>query len=472
MIQEMKNDIANANKHVIEACEKAKALQSKLNAVVTFIDPTEQLNHLEEHKDGSMAGVPIVLKDNVCTKGIRTTASSKILDNYIPIYDAFIVEKLRNAGAITIAKSSLDELAMGGTNTTSYTGPVHNPWDGTRMAGGSSGGSAALVASGVVPFAIGSDTGDSIRKPAAFCGIVGVKPTYGRISRYGIIPYASSLDHVGYFTRNVADACIGLEVLAGRDDRDMTSSYREVPSYSKLLDPSLKGKRIGVLKNVIDSIKNEETVNQFNSLINKCKEQGAEIVDITFDNKLMRAILPTYFIIANCEATANHSNLDGIRFGVQEPGESTEEVMIRSRTEGFGLQVRKRFITGSYALFVENQEKLFRKAQRVRRLIVDAMKEAFNDVDCLIAPASSTIAPKLEGEAMDELAEDYLIAENHMVMGNFSGYPSMTLPMGFDHNCPLGVNITCRAFEEETMFNIAAGIENCTGLKDIIAEVK
>ncbi|MEA4874358.1 amidase family protein [Anaerorhabdus sp.] len=472
MIQEMRKEFMNAEKNVLAACEKAKEVQPKLNAVVTFIDPSEQLSHLEEHKDGLMAGVPIVLKDNVCTKGIRTTASSKILDNYIPVYDAFIVEKLRNAGAITIAKASLDELAMGGTNTTAYTGPVHNPWDITRMSGGSSGGSAVLVASGVVPFAIGSDTGDSVRKPASYCGVIGVKPTYGRISRYGIIPYSSSLDHVGYFTRNVEDACIGLEVLAGRDDRDMTTSTKEVPAFSKLLNSSLEGKKIGVIKNVIDSIKNQETVQIFNELIEKCKAQGAEIVDVTFDNNLMRAILPTYYMIANCEATANHSNLDGIRFGVQEPGESTEEVMIQSRTEGFGIQVRKRFITGSYGLFVENQEKLFRKAQRVRRLIVEEMKNALTSVDCLIAPASSSIAPKLEGEQMDELSEDYLIAENHMVMGNFSGYPSMTLPMGFSKECPLGVNITCRAFEEETMFNIAAGIEKCTGLKDIIAEVK
>ncbi|MEG0077685.1 amidase family protein [Anaerorhabdus sp.] len=472
MIEKLRNDVVHAKDHVQEAINLAHQLQPALNAVVTFVDPTQQLEHLEDVKTGLMAGVPIALKDNVNTKGIRTTASSKILDNYIPVYNAHIVDLLTKQGAICIAKASMDELAMGGSNLTAATGPVSNPWDLSRIAGGSSGGSAALVASGVVPFAVGSDTGDSVRKPAGFCGIVGVKPTYGRISRYGIIPYSSSLDHVGYFTRNVKDACIGLEVLAGRDDRDMTSSLKEVPPYSELLSESLKGKKIGIIKNVTDSIQNETTMNLFNELIDKMKNEGAEIKEINFDNNLLRAILPTYYMIANCEATANHSNLDGIRFGVQAEGDSTEDVMINSRTEGFGLQVRKRFITGSYGLFVENQEKLFRKAQRVRRLIVEAMQEALQDVDCLIAPASSTIAPKIKGEKIDELMDEYLVAENHMVMGNFSGYPSMTLPMGFDQGCPLGVNITCKAFDEVTMFNIGAGIEKCTGLKDLVAEVK
>ncbi|MEG0403007.1 amidase family protein [Anaerorhabdus sp.] len=472
MIENIRNNRTSENQAVQEAVNKAQAVQSKLNAMVTFIDPSEQLNHINEHEDGLMAGVPIVLKDNVSTKGIRTTASSKILDNYVPVYNAHIVDLLEKAGAICIGKSSMDELAMGGTNLTAATGAVANPWDTTRISGGSSGGSAVLVASGVVPFAIGSDTGDSVRKPAAYCGVVGVKPTYGRISRYGVIPYSSSLDHVGYFTRNVLDACIGLEVLAGRDDRDMTSSTKDVPPYSKLLNDSLKGRKIGIIRNVVDSIQNETNVKLFNELIDKMKNEGAEIIDVHFDNKLMRAILPTYYMIANCEATANHSNLDGIRFGVQADGDSSENVMINSRTQGFGIQVRKRFITGSYGLFVENQEKLFRKAQRVRRLIVNMMDNELVNLDCLIAPASSTIAPKIIGEKIDELAEEYLVAENHMVMGNFSGYPSMTLPMGFEQGCPLGVNITCKAFDEVTMFNIASGIEKCTGLKDSIAEVK
>lgn len=457
-------------KNIYDAYENAKKLNEKLNNIVTLVDPKSQIDELKD--GGLLYGMPIALKDNVNTKGIKTTASSKILDNYIPIYDATIVKKLKDAGAITIAKTSMDELAMGGTNLTAFTGPVYNPYDLNRISGGSSGGSAAIVASGVVRLAIGSDTGDSVRKPASFCGVVGVKPTYGRISRYGIIPYASSLDHVGYFTRNVFDASLALEVLAGRDDNDMTSSYKEVESYSKLLNSNIEGKVIGIISNVIEAISNKNTLDLFESLIKKLEEKGAIIKKIKFDDDLMKAILPTYYMIANCEATANHSNLDGIRFGVRESGNTTEEIMINSRTSGFGSLIKKRFVIGGYGLLQENQEKLFRKAQKVRRLIVETVKKSFDDIDCLIAPASGNIAPLVSGSNIDELDSEYLVAENHMVIGNFTGYPSMTLPLGFEENCPIGVNITCKAFDEVNMFNIGLAIEESTGLKDLVAKVK
>ena len=466
MIREMVQDTSNIKERCYEALEKAKKLQPELNDVITFVDPQEQLDNLPE--TGLMRGVPIALKDNVCTKGILTTAASNILKNYVPVYDAEIVTKLKNAGAVCIAKSSMDELAMGGTNLTANIGPAHNPYDVTRITGGSSGGSAALVASGVVPMAIGSDTGDSVRKPASYCGVVGVKPTYGRISRYGVIPYASSLDHVGYFTRSIEDACISLEVLAGRDDRDMTSSNREVPKYSALLNSDMHGKKIAILSNVVDSIKNKETVKLFNDLMEELRKRGAVVEEYTFDEALMRAILPTYYLIANCEATSNHSNLDGIRFGVRKEGADMAEIMTNTRTEGFGPLIRRRFVIGSYGLFEENQERLFRKAQKVRRLIVDAMKECLKDYDCIIAPASGSIAPHIEGDYNeDQLSEDYLISENYMAMANFSGYPSMTVPMGFMEGCPIGVNLTTRAFDEETMFDIGKAIEEITGYKDL-----
>ena len=469
MIQEMVQDTSNIKERCYEALEKAKKLQPELNDVITFVDPQEQLDNLPE--TGLMRGVPIALKDNVCTKGILTTAASNILKNYVPVYDAEIVTKLKNAGAVCIAKSSMDELAMGGTNLTANIGPAHNPYDVTRITGGSSGGSAALVASGVVPMAIGSDTGDSVRKPASYCGVVGVKPTYGRISRYGVIPYASSLDHVGYFTRSIEDACISLEVLAGRDDRDMTSSNREVPKYSALLNSDMHGKKIAILSNVVDSIKNKETVKLFNNLMEELRKRGAIVEEYTFDEALMRAILPTYYLIANCEATSNHSNLDGIRFGVRKEGADMAEIMTNTRTEGFGPLIRRRFVIGSYGLFEENQERLFRKAQKVRRLIVDAMRECLKDYDCIIAPASGSIAPHIEGDYNeDQLSEDYLISENYMAMANFSGYPSMTVPMGFIEGCPIGVNLTTRAFDEETMFDIGKAIEEITGYKDLKVE--
>ncbi|MCI7221935.1 MAG: aspartyl/glutamyl-tRNA amidotransferase subunit A, partial [Erysipelotrichaceae bacterium] len=438
--------------------------------VVTFIDPSAQIANMP--KEGKMKGIPIALKDNVCTKGIKTTACSNILANYVPIYNAHIVDKLQQAGAICIAKASMDELAMGGTNLTSNIGPCLNPYDTTRMSGGSSGGSAVLVASGAVDFAIGSDTGDSIRKPASYCGIVGVKPTYGRISRYGIIPYSSSLDHVGYFTRSIEDAAVSLEVLAGRDDRDMTSSYREVEEYSKLLNSDLNGKKIAVFKNVYDGLTNQQTIDIFNDLLKKMEAKGAIIDFVALPDDLCKALLPTYYLIANCEATANHSNLDGLRFGVQKEGKDVEEIMINSRTAGFGSLIRKRFVIGSYGLFVENQEKLFRQAQRVRRLIVNEVKDILSKYDCLIAPASNDIAPHLDDNSRDQLSDEYLIVENHMVIGNFTGYPSMTLPMGMIDGCPIGVNLTCMAFEESKMFNLGLAIEEITGLKDMKVSVE
>lgn len=456
-----------------QALEKLRTLQPQLNAVVTFCDIDEQLEALKDRDPkGKLYGMPIVLKDNVSTKGIRTTASSRILDNYVPVYDANIVERLKEQGAIIIAKASMDELGMGGTNKNAYTGKVNNPYDLKRISGGSSGGSAVLVAAGGVAVAIGTDTGDSVRKPAAYNGVIGVKPTYGRISRYGIIPYASSLDHVGYFTTNVEDACTMLEVLAGRDDRDMTSSYREVEAYRELLNSDLKGKVIGILDSVQDTIKEERIKTNVEDLCAKLAARGAQIRHVQMPQELMETILPVYLTIANAEATANHSNLDGIRFGMREDGESVEEVMKHSRTKGFSAYVRKRFIIGSYSLFVENQDKLFRKAQKIRRLIVDHYRALFEECDCIIASAAPTIAP-YEDEAMDEaLGLERLVADNHMQLGNFSGYPSMTLPSGSIDGMPIGVNITCRPFEEQTMFNIGKAIEEETGLADHTVEVK
>lgn len=459
-------------KRVQQAYVHAQASQEKLNAVVTFIEPQEQLEQLKEKKEkGSLYGIPVVLKDNINTAGIRTTASSRILDNYVPVYNAHIVDKLKEAGAVIIAKSSMDELGMGGTNKNAYTGKVNNAWDVTRISGGSSGGSAALVAQGVVPLAIGSDTGDSVRKPAAYNGVIGMKPTYGRISRYGIIPYASSLDHVGYFTTSVEDAALALEVLAGRDDRDMTSSYREVEEYRKQINNDIHGKRIAVLENVQDGVIDEINEN-FNALCASLEARGAIVERVRLNDKLMKAILPTYYIIANAEATANHSNLDGIRFGMREAGESVEEVMTNSRTKGFSSYVRKRFVIGSYSLFEENQEKIFRKAQKVRRCIVEEVKNVLASYDILLASASGNIAPRSEEGKDESLSKDALVTENHMIIGNFTGYPSMTIPCGFVKGMPIAVNMTAKAFDEQTLFNIGAAIEDITGLKGNDVEVK
>ena len=445
--------------------EKIKKVQPKLNAVVTFIE--EDTNEAQ----GKLSGVPVALKDNISTCGIRTTASSRILDNYVPVYDATIVKKLHGAGAKFVCKASMDELGMGGTNKNAYTGAVHNPYDLDRIPGGSSGGCAALVASGCVPLAIGSDTGDSVRKPAAYCGVVGVKPTYGRISRYGIIPYASSLDHVGYFTTNVHDAALALEVLAGRDDHDMTSSYLPVGNYSADINSDLHGKTIGIFKTVCDEVKNEEFKAQFDALVEKLKENGAVIKEVEMPKEYMELIAPVYKTIANAEATANHSNLDGIRFGMREDGESVEDVMTNSRTKGFSSYVRARFVIGSYSLFEENQDRLFRKAQKIRRLIVEAYAKLFEDCDGVLSVAAPTVAPLIH-ESQNVRFGASSFAEEHMQLGNFSGYPSITLPLGKVDSLPVGVNLTCKPFEEQTMFDLAQAIEDCTGTYDQCVEVE
>ena len=463
----------DAAENVKNAYADAQRLHKALNAVVTFVDVEAQLEHLRDvDENAPLYGIPIVLKDNVSTKGIRTTASSRILDNYVPVYDATIVKKLREAGAICIAKASMDELGMGGTNLNAYTGKVNNPYDLERISGGSSGGSAVLVAAGVVPMAIGTDTGDSVRKPAAYCGVVGVKPTYGRISRYGIIPYASSLDHVGYFNTNVNDAAKTLEVLAGRDDLDMTSSSAHIPAFSEQLNSDLHGKRIAVLGNVQDAIQDTRIKEQFTAMIKKLESRGAIVETVYLKKELMEALLPTYYIISNAEAVANHSNLDGIRFGIREAGDNLEEIMIHSRTKGFSSAVRKRFVIGSYSLFVENQEKLLKKAHRVRRVIVDAYRELFASHDAVLAVAAPTTAPYPNESVDEQLSASYLIAENHMLLGNFSGFPSMSVPSGLIDGLPIAINVSAKAFDEQTMFNVAKAIEEESGMVGNCVEVK
>ncbi len=443
-----------------QAAKAIADLQPVLNAAVTIVENPE-----ENTNDGVLAGIPVVLKDNVSTKGLRTTASSKILDNYVPVYDAEIVRRLKDAGAVIVAKASMDELGMGGTNRNAATGPAANPWNPAHITGGSSGGSAALIAAGTTPLAIGTDTGDSIRKPAAYCGVIGVKPTYGRISRYGIIPYASSLDTVGYFTRNIADAALALEVLAGRDDHDMTSSFLPVEKYAENLNGDLAGKTIGVFRTVSDKIERPEIKEAFDALVEQIKNAGATVVDVEMPVNLMELIAPVYKTIANAEATANHSNLDGIRFGMREPGGSVDEVMTNSRTAGFSSYVRARFVIGSYTLFEENQDRLLRKAQKIRRLIVNAYAKLFEQCDVVLAPAAIDVAPLIE-ESSDVRFGNDNFADEHMQLANFAGYPSLTMPLGLADGLPFGINLTAPAFEEQKLFDTAAGVEKLIDWKE------
>ncbi len=461
-----KNQKVNPTEYYNELFKEIEIQQERLNAFVT-ITKDEALKSLSEASFNTLlSGIPYVLKDNYNTKDILTTASSRMLEDYVPVFSAHVVEKFKQEELCLVGKASMDELAMGGTNKSALTGAVSNPWDTKRIAGGSSGGSAALVASGVVPFALGSDTGDSIRKPAGFCGVVGFKPTWGRISRYGVIPYASSLDHLGAFTRNIRDMAIVIESMAGRDHHDMTSSFENVPHYLDNLNDDIKGKKIAVLRTVSDEITDQRFIDNFEHVVHTLKSLGATVEDVTMPKVLLRAILPTYTIISNAEATSNHSCLDGIKYGNLQAGASTDDVMINSRTNGFGDHIKRRFILGNLALATENQEKMFRKAQRVRRLIVDELNKIYEDYDIVLTPNGGSIAPLIDEASDDRFSDEYMILENHLALGNFAGLPSLSMPSGFVDNMPVAVNLMGRLFEEQTVLNVSYALENALGYKN------
>ena len=454
-----------------ESNEKAHKYQEEYNSFVTIID---EYSNCESNS--LISGIPYALKDNFSTKGILSTSSSNILKDYVPVYDATVYKKLKNAGGVLVGKTVLDELAMGGTGTTGHTGIVKNPWDKERQIGGSSAGSAAAVALGIVPFSIGSDTGDSIRKPAAFGGVVGFKPTYGRISRYGLFAFASSLDHVGCFARTVEDCAIVTDIIKGKDERDMTSLPDEDIKYTDMLNNDIKGKKLFYIKELTDldiyKDAGKETLdilNNFKETIEKCKEIGFEVEEVSVDEKLLKAIYPAYMTISCAEATSNNSNLTGIIFGPRGEGDNINDIMFNARTTGFSELIKRRFILGSYILQKENQERLFKNAQRLRRIIVDKMNELYKEYDAMILPASGGIAPKFD-ESIDRMSDRYLMLENHMAIGNFGGFPSITLPNGIINDMPVGINITGPQFKDGETLNIAYKIEEVLGYKGLIKE--
>lgn len=466
-ISELREKIDNGNvtseSLFTDSVRLAKESQEKYNPFVTIMDKYEKVD-----SKSLIDGIPYVLKDNISTKGILTTASSNILKNYVPVYDATIYKKLKEAGAVLVGKTVLDELAMGGTGTTGHTGIVKNPWNRDRQIGGSSSGSAAAVALGIVPFAIGSDTGDSVRKPAAYGGVVGFKPTYGLISRYGLFAFASSLDHLGIFARNVKDIAIVTDVVKGHDEHDMTSLPDDDKVFVSGLDKSVKGKKLFYIKEAMENA-DKDIVDNFKMVIDKCKSLGMEVCEESINKDLLLALYPSYMAISCAEATSNDANLNGIHFGVRGEGKTPDEIIRNARTKGFSELIKRRFIIGSYILQRENQEKLFLNAYRVRRLIVDKINELFKEYDGLIMPAASGIAPKFD-EKNDKLSDEYLILDNHLCIGNFGGYPSITIPSGFINNMPIGINITGRVKEDDIVLNIANMLESTMKYKDQIAK--
>ena len=457
---------------VLEAIRKAK---NDTNNAFEYISEQEALKRVNELdpslKDNVFYGIPVVIKDNFSTKDIPTTGSSNLLKDYIPIFSAEAVNRLEKAGAVIIGKTTLDELAMGGKGVSGHLGPTYNPWDKThkRMVGGSSSGSAAAISAGIVPFALGSDTGDSVRKPASYAGLVGFKPTWGRISRFGLFSFAASMDHVAYFTRNVMDSAISLSILAGRDEKDDTSSLESIDDYVEDISKSIKGKRIAVIQEVLDSIHNQVIISTFKNLIEKLKEAGSAVEFVHIDIKLLRTIYPSYMIISSAEAGSNYACLDGIKYGIHEEGKTYEEMVMSTRTKGFSPYVKRRFVIGAYSLLKENTDELFVRAQKCRRVIVDAFKNVLNDYDAICMPATPSVARNIDYVDKDILSDEYLIADNYMAYANFGGFPSITVPLGFEEKMPFGVNVTANLFKEKDLFNIAFNIEKITGLKDLVA---
>ena len=471
-ILELHNLIINNEVSPLELVKEALSLAKQdSNNAFEYIcekEAIELVNKLDsKNKDSLLYGIPVVIKDNLFTKDIPTTASSNMLSNHVPTYSSEVVNRLEKAGAIIIGKSTMDELAMGGKGTSGHLGATYNPWDKShaRIIGGSSSGSAAVVSSSIVPFSIGSDTGDSIRKPASYAGLVGLKPTWGRISRYGLLPFACSLDHVGFFTRNVKDSAIVLSVLAGHDDKDETSSLEPVDDYIREIDNPVKGNKIAVVRQVFDLIKNENMLSFFNKTIASLIASGASVEYIDIDNKILRAIYPTYTIISGVESTQNCANLDGVHLGVESNGNTEQEIIMNSRTNGFGYLVKRKFVIGGYSL---EDKQLYEKAKACRKVIVEAFNKIFEKYDAIYCPVAEGAAP-LATKQYDELSDEFLIAENYLAFANFGGYPSITVPIGFDEDMPIGANLTCKPFEEAKLLCIADKIEQSTGLANISA---
>jgi len=405
-----------------------------------------------------LGGVPVGIKDVMITKGTRTTAGSKILGNYVPPYDCTAVARLEAAGAVVLGKLNCDEFAMGSSNENSAWKPVHNPRDLSRVPGGSSGGSAAAVGADMAVAALGSDTGGSIRQPASFCGVVGLMPTYGRVSRYGLIAFASSLDHIGPLTKTVKDAAIVLRTIAGRDPMDSTSAEVPVPDYVAELEKAVRGLKIGVAKEYLGEGLDPEVRKAIEAAIQKLARQGCEIVDVSLPHT--KYAIPTYYIVATAEASSNLARFDGVRYGYRAKDARTlSEMYRRSRDQGFGAEVKRRIMLGTYALSAGYYDAYYLKAQRVRTLLTRDFEEAFKKVDAIVAPVSPTAAFKL-GEKVDDPLAMYL-ADIYTVTADLAGIPGISVPCGeTKEKLPIGLQILGRHFDESTILRVAQASEN------------
>jgi aspartyl-tRNA(Asn)/glutamyl-tRNA(Gln) amidotransferase subunit A len=446
--------------------ERIHQVEPKVQALVTITDElalkqAQKADELIAAGDaGPLTGTPVLIKDNMCTKGVRTTCSSKMLENFVPPYDATVVEKLSESGVVMVGKANMDEFAMGSSTEHSAFFPTHNPWDLSRVPGGSSGGSAVAVATGEAIYALGSDTGGSIRQPAGFCSVVGLKPTYGRVSRYGLVAFASSLDQIGPLTQDVTDCSLVLNAIAGYDDRDATSVPYPVPDYTRCLVDDLSGLRIGIPKEYFVEGMQAEVETAMRAAIGKLEELGAR-VEWEVSLPSTPYALAAYYIIAPSEASANLARYDGVKYGFSyQDGDSMWDDMGKTRQYGFGAEVKRRIMLGTYSLSAGYYDAYYLKAQKVRTLIRREFDQAFSKFDALVTPTSPTVPFKI-GEKIDDPLQMYL-SDVCTLPINIAGVPAISIPAGFADGLPIGMQIIGKPFSEETLLKIAYAYEQAT----------
>ena len=471
-LQTKKVSSVELTKAYLTQCEK---WNGKLNAFITMNDHalTEAAAADELRAKGvsvgPLAGVPVAIKDMLCTQGLRTTAASKILDNFVPPYSSTVVERLQKAGAIVLGKTNQDEFAMGSSSETSAFGLSRNPWNLDYVPGGSSGGSAAAIAAGMSAAAIGTDTGGSIRQPASFCGIVGIKPTYGRVSRYGIVAFASSLDQAGPMTRTVSDAATVLEVISGHDKRDSTTANVKVPMWSQNINQNLKGLKVGLPKEYFAGSIDPDTRKTVEKAIEVVRSAGAETVEVSLP--LTGMAVPIYYLVATSEASSNLARYDGVRFGhradfSKRPAEDLAEFYSRTRGEGFGTEVKRRIILGTYALSSGYYDAYYKKACQVRRVLRQQFLEVFKQCQVILSPVTTSPAFKIGGRITDPL-EMYL-NDIYTTSANLVGIPGMSVPAGLSaQGLPIGVQLLSGHFEEQHLFNVGRVIESAMPVKEL-----
>jgi len=441
-----------------------KAIEKTDPLVRAFITVTkehayERLERIKDRRQGLVWALPIAIKDNICTRGIKTTCSSRILENFVPPYESTVTTRLLQEGYILVGKTNMDEFAMGSSTENSGFFPTRNPWDLERVPGGSSGGSAAAVAAGMCLAALGSDTGGSIRQPAAFCGVVGLKPTYGRVSRYGLVAFASSLDQIGPITRTVEDAALVLKVIAGHDPRDSTSVPTDIPDYVEAIKEPVKSLKVGLPKEYFIEGLSDEVEKTVREVAKLLQQMGCELKDVSLPHT--KYSIATYYIIATSEASSNLARYDGIKYGLRVPSKDLIEMYMQTRSKGFGAEVKRRIMLGTYALSAGYYEAYYGKAQQVRTLIRRDFEEAFKEVDVILTPTTPTPAFRL-GEKVSDPLQMYLsdIFTNSI---NLAGLPAISIPAGFSkEGLPIGVQFIGRPFEEETILKIAYHVQKQT----------